>query len=68
MFLLIPFLLGAGGTGYWWWSTEKEKEKESTFTEDLFAILKPVLLVLLVLLLLRWLYVKSSPATQAPPA
>jgi len=66
MFLLIPFLLGAGGTGYWWWSSEQEKE--TTFTEDLFEILKPILLILLVLLFLRWLYIKSSPATQAPTA
>ena len=64
MFLLIPFLLGAGSTGYWWWSSNKEEE-EPTFEKDLFAILKPILIILLGLLLIRWLYAKGTTAEKA---
>ncbi len=66
MFLLLPFLLGAGSTGYWWWSSQEQKEP--SLIQELFDLLKPILLVLLVLLFFRWLYAQSTPATPAPSA
>lgn len=56
--LLIPFLVGAGATGYWWWSSDKEEEP--TFTSELFEVLKPILIVIVIILFLRWAYVKGS--------
>jgi putative copper export protein len=62
MFLLIPFLVGAGTTGYVWYNS-KEEEKETTFQDELFNILKPIFLILVVVLFLRWLYLKGSEQT-----
>ncbi|WMX15277.1 hypothetical protein [Aureispira sp. CCB-E] len=58
MFLLIPFLAGAGATGYLWYNSKEEKEP--TFKDELFNILKPVFLILVLVLFLRWLYLKGS--------
>ncbi|WMX17073.1 hypothetical protein [Aureispira sp. CCB-E] len=57
---LIPFILGAGGTGFLWWQTKQKEEKEPHLGEDLWNALKPILIILLVLLFLRWLYKKGS--------
>lgn len=56
-FFLIPMLIGAGGTGYWWYSSSQAKEP--TFSGELFNTLKPFLIMIVVVLLLRWLYVKG---------
>lgn len=56
--LLLPFLAGAGATGYWWWSSSTEKKP--SFAGELFEVLKPFLIVLIVLLALRWLYKQGS--------
>lgn len=60
--LLIPFLAGAGATGYWWWSSS-EDEKPS-FTGELFEVLKPFLIIVIVLLALRWLYKQGSTTNK----
>lgn len=60
MFLLIPFLAGAGVTGYAWYNSSSPKEEEKTFQAELFAVLQPVFLILLGLLILRWLYIKGT--------
>lgn len=62
--LFIPFLIGASTTGYFWYNS-KEEEKEPTFLEELIKILTPILLVILVLLIFRWLYKKGSENTAA---
>lgn len=56
--LLIPFILGAGATGYWWWSS-KDQEQPS-FTGELLKVLQPFLIIALILLALRWLYKQGS--------
>jgi hypothetical protein len=58
--LVIPIAgaLGATATGYWWWSSSTE-EKPS-FVGELFNVLKPFLIIVLVLLALRWLYNQGS--------
>ena len=61
--LLIPFVLGAGATGYWWWNSKDEAEP--TFSSELFETLKPILIVILVILFLRWLYVKGTASKTA---
>jgi hypothetical protein len=58
MFLLIPFLAGAGTTGYLWYKG-KEKEKP-TFKADLYATLTPIFLIIMCLLFLRWLHAKGT--------
>jgi ACR3 family arsenite efflux pump ArsB len=57
--LIIPFLIGASTTGYFWYNT-KEEEKEQTFWQELTKVLAPVLLLILVLLLFRWLYTQGN--------
>lgn len=57
---LIPLIIGASGTGFLWWSSSQEEEKEPSLVEDLWNALKPVLIILLVLLFLRWLYKKGT--------
>lgn len=66
MFLLLPFLLGAGGSSYWWWSSQKKQQQPSLW-KDLLDILKPIVLIVILLLFIRWLYVKSSPTPAAAP-
>jgi len=58
MFLLIPFLAGAGATGYLWYNGSKEEEP--TLKEDVFSVLTPIFLIVLGLLFLRWLYAKGT--------
>ena len=60
--LFIPFLIGASTTGYFWYNS-KEEEKEPTLVEELMKVLAPILLVILVLLIFRWLYKKGSKST-----
>lgn len=58
--LLLPFLAGAGGTGFLWWKSNKEEEEQPDLKKDLWEALKIILIILLVLLFLRWLYKKGS--------
>lgn len=53
---LIPLLFTTGTAGWWWWSSKTE---EPTFASEAFEVLKPFLIGLVVILLLRWLYVKG---------
>lgn len=55
---LIPLIIGAGGTGYWWYTSSKEQEP--TFSSELFNTLKPFIIGLVMVLLLRWLYIKGK--------
>ena len=56
----IPFIIGASGTGFLWWNNNQQEEKEPDLGEDLWNALKPILIILLVLLFLRWLYKKGA--------
>jgi len=56
----IPLLLGASGTGFLWWKTSQKEEQQPNLGEDIWNALKPILIILLVLLFLRWLYKKGS--------
>jgi hypothetical protein len=62
--IIIPIAgaLGATATGYWWWSSSTEEKP--TFTGELFNVLKPFLIIVLVLLALRWLYKQGSTAKK----
>lgn len=61
--LFIPIIAAAGtGAAGLWWFTSKEEEKPS-FTGELFDVLKPILIVALIILGLRWLY-KQGTATK----
>lgn len=57
---LIPLILGASGTGFLWWQASQKEEKAPSLGEDIWNALKPILIILLVLLFLRWLYKKGS--------
>ncbi|WP_052596108.1 hypothetical protein [Aureispira sp. CCB-QB1] len=60
--IILPFLAGAGATGYWWWSSSTEEKP--TFSGELFKVLQPFLIILIVLLALRWLYKQGSTAKK----
>lgn len=58
---LIPVVAAAattGAAGWWWWT--KEDEEEATFESNLWDVLRPVFIIILIILLLRWLYQKGS--------
>lgn len=63
MFLLIPFLAGVGSTGYLWYNS-KEEEKKPTFQQEVIQVLAPILILILVLLIFRWLYLQGSKNTK----
>jgi hypothetical protein len=57
---LIPFIIGASGTGYLWYDSTKEEDKEPTFNDELLKVAVPVLSIIAILLFFRWLYLKGS--------
>jgi hypothetical protein len=61
--LFIPFLIGASTTGYFWYNS-KEEEKEPTFWEDVLKILAPILILILILLVFRWLYIQGTKSEE----
>ncbi len=61
---LIPFIIGASGTGFLWWKNSQEEEKEPNLGEDLFDALKIILIILVLLLFLRWLYKKGTMSNE----
>jgi len=66
--LFIPLIAAGAATattaaGWWWWTSD-EKE-EPTFSGELFDILKPILIVALIILGLRWLYKQGGTVKKA---
>jgi len=57
---LIPVIVGASATatGVWWWTSQKEEEP--SFTGELFNLLKPIVIIIIIALMLRWLYLQGS--------
>ena len=63
MLLLIPFLAGAGTTGYFWYN--QKQENKPTVQDELYAVLLPIFIILVGLLFLRWLHAKGTiPKTK----
>jgi flagellar biogenesis protein FliO len=48
---------GAGAAGWAWWTSEEE---EVSFEGELWKVLRPLIIVIVIILLLRWLYLKGS--------
>jgi flagellar biogenesis protein FliO len=59
---LIPIAAAAATTGAagWWWFTKEDEDKEASFESNLWDVLRPVFIIILIILLLRWLYQKGS--------
>lgn len=58
--LIIPFLLGAGSTGWFWYQNTSKADQEPTLESSLQKAFLWVFVFILALLVLRWLYNKGT--------
>ena len=56
---LIPIIAAGAGAGAWYWWTS-DSEEEVTFESEFFKTIRPLLIILFVILLLRWLYARGT--------
>jgi hypothetical protein len=58
--LLIPFILGAGGTGYFWWKSSTDDEDTPTLEKDLTNAAKYFAMAIVAVLVLRWAWKQTQ--------
>lgn len=58
--LLIPFIVGAGGTGWLWWKSSKDDEDTPTLQKDLTNAAKYFAVAIVVVLVLRWAWKQTQ--------
>ncbi len=63
--LFIPFLIGAGGTGFWWWKSSQEEDEAPNLKDDLINVAKYSGIAILAILVIRWAW-KKTRITNAP--
>ena len=56
---LIPIIAAGAGAGVWhWWTSDNEGEL--SFEAEFFKTIRPLLILLFIILLLRWLYARGT--------
>lgn len=62
MAFFIPVLLGVSATAGagWWWSSSSSEDDKPTVSGEIWETVKPIVVLLLVVVFLRWLWKKGS--------